>query len=144
MSFDKDTDQFAEDLSEELEIDEFVAPERAAHHDQHGQYTHELPEDSTDAASRSLVRFVPLVYGALLGGLADSVALGLVAGAAVSAVFDLYMGENSMVRGMFRMTSRMACPAIAAAAHGMAGIFRRLGLAPPAVLGDVRCGLSES
>lgn len=143
MSFDKDADQCADDLSEELEIDEFVPHERPVHHDQHGHYTHELPEGGADAASRALVRFVPLVFGGLFGSLADNVVLGLVTGVTASAAFDLYMGENSIIRGLSRRVLRMACPGIAAAAHGTAGIFKLLGLAPPAALGNVQCGVSE-
>jgi len=68
----------------------------------HGKYTHELPEETTEAISRALVRIVPLAYGTLLGSLADSTAIGLTAALAISLAFDWSMEEHSIVRGVFR------------------------------------------
>jgi hypothetical protein len=48
------------------------------------------------------MRIVPLVYAVLLGGLADSLLLGLSVGLVLSVVFDLFMGSHSLVRALFR------------------------------------------
>ena len=68
----------------------------------HGRYTHELPEETNEALSRALVRIVPLVFGALLGSLGDSVAIGVSAALAISLAFDWSMEEHSIVRRVFR------------------------------------------
>jgi hypothetical protein len=47
-----------------------------------------------------LVRLVPLVFGALLGGLADSTAIGLFVAMAVSLAFDWSMEDKSLVRAL--------------------------------------------
>lgn len=86
---------------DEIELNEFEAPQDSQHHDQFGQYTHRLSDDAAEASTRVLVRLVPLAYGALLGGLAGDMLLGLSAGLALCIAFDLYMGRRSLVRSLF-------------------------------------------
>jgi len=105
MLTDKQVDQVASIVTDELEVDEFVAPLDRAHHDRFARHTHELPNESSEATSRALIRVVPLAYGALLGGLADSLLLGLSAGVILSAAFDLWMGANSLVLSLLRKRS---------------------------------------
>ena len=82
-------------MMDKVEIDELV---ESTHH------AHELPNESSELASRVLMRIVPLVYAVLLGGLADSLLLGLSVGLVLSVVFDLYMDSHSLVRALFRRT----------------------------------------
>ena len=104
------------------------------HRDQYVHYTHELPEATAEAASRALIRLVPLAYGILLGGLLDQVTLGLVGGVMVGAAIDLRMADHSLVRAAAGGLHRFGCAAVAAVAHGLAGALQRLGRVPPGVL----------
>ena len=126
----------------DLDEGERVAAVEPSHRDRYVQYSHELPEDEAEASSRALVRFVPLAYGALLGGLADNLALGLGAGVALSAAFDLFMGSNSMVRSVSQSAFPYVCPAIAAIARGLARATGWLGLKSPAAWREMRCKLT--
>ncbi|MBT8430276.1 MAG: hypothetical protein KJN79_10230 [Gammaproteobacteria bacterium] len=105
MLTDKKVDEVAPVVTDELEVDAFVAPSNRAHHDRYARHTHELPEESSEATSRALIRVVPLVYAVLLGGLADSLLLGLSAGVILSAAFDLSMGAKSLVLSLLRRRS---------------------------------------
>jgi len=134
MLTDPDTDKVVRKVTDELEVDPFVEPADRIHHDRHVHHTHELHHETSEATSRALIRVVPLAYGALLGGLADSLALGLAAGMTVSMAFDLFMGNNSLVRGLSRRLFGKMCPTIAALAHGLANLITRLGLAASPVL----------
>ncbi len=129
--------------TEDLQGGERVAALEPNHPDQYVQYSHELPEDEAEASSRALVRFVPLAYGALIGGLADNLPLGLAAGVALSAVFDLFMGSNSMVRSLSHSAFPYVCPAVAVMARGLAGATGRLGLKSPSAWREMRCKLSQ-
>ncbi|MCB1800309.1 MAG: hypothetical protein KDI82_01345 [Gammaproteobacteria bacterium] len=65
-------------------------------------YSHDLPEASTDAFSRVIVRIVPLIFGTLLGSLAGNLAVGITAASAIALAFDLSMEDQSVVRGVWR------------------------------------------
>lgn len=103
---DRSLPEFAEAVDDALgapvELDEFAAPRRRPHRDQYVRYSHELPEFSTEAASRMLIRGVPLIYGGLLGDLIDVMPFGLGLGLALSAAFDVNMGRHSLLRGLYR------------------------------------------
>lgn len=144
MLTENETDQIARTVTDAIEVDEFVSPSDSAHHDQYVQYTHELPEDDAEATSRVLVRVVPVTYGALFGGVADNMLLGLATGLAVGMVFDLYMGSNSMLRSLARSLLSQACPAVTTVAHRLAGAIARLGLKAPSTLRDMRCRVAQS
>ena len=105
MLTDHEADEVVRTVTDELEVDEFVQAADSAHHDRYAHHTHDLPDESSEASSRALIRVVPLVYGALLGGLADSMFLGFSSGMVLSVAFDLSMGGNSMVRSLFRRKS---------------------------------------
>ena len=137
------TDTGARNATEDLEGNERVAILEPSRHDQYAQYSHESPEDEAEGSSRALVRFVPLAYGALLGGLADNLALGLAAGVALSVAFDLFMGSNSMLRSLSQSAFPYVCPAVAAMARGLAGVAGRLGLKSPSTWREMRCRLSQ-
>jgi hypothetical protein len=89
-------------MMDKVEIDELVGSTHQGHQNRYVHYAHELPNESSELASRVLMRIVPLVYAVLLGGLADSLLLGLSVGLVLSVVFDLYMDSHSMVRALFR------------------------------------------
>jgi hypothetical protein len=145
MSTDKATEPMARSVTEEIEIAPFVEQQHGSHHDQYVEYTHELPEDTSEATSRSLIRVVPLAYGGLLGGLADNMLLGMAVGATACAAFDLHMGENSLFRSTWQWLVARLCPAVAATANGLSALVGRLGLKPLATaLGRVRCGATRS
>ncbi|MGB5494593.1 MAG: hypothetical protein WBM97_08950 [Sedimenticolaceae bacterium] len=143
MLTEEKTDTGTRTTTEDLEGVERVATLEPDRRDQYVQYSHELPEDEAEASSRALVRFVPLAYGALLGGLADNLPLGLAAGVALSAAFDLFMGSNSILRSLSQSAYPYACPAIAAMARGLAGAVGRLGLKSPSAWREMRCKLSQ-
>jgi len=140
MLHDTETKEFPRVVREELEIDEFVGKPQADHEDQYAHHTHELPEDSAEASSRTLVRIVPVAYGGLLGGLADNLMLGLAGGMALGGAFDLFMGDKSLLRDLGARLSLRACPAMAAAARLLVTLIGRLGLGVPVFLSEIRCG----
>lgn len=102
---EKQVDKVTPIVTDELDVDEFLTPSARAHHDRFARHTHELPDESSEVTSRALIRVVPLAYGALLGSLADSLLLGLSAGAIISVAFDLWMGANSLVLSLLRRRS---------------------------------------
>jgi hypothetical protein len=142
MLTEKETQATVQRVTDDIEIAPFVEPTHKVHHDQHVEYTHELPDDTSEATSRSLIRVVPLAYGGLLGGLVDNMLLGVSVGATASAAFDLHMGEHSIARPAWQWLVNKACPAVAAAANGLAAIIGHLGLKSLATaLSRVRCGV---
>ena len=60
--------------------------------------TYQMPEAAAEKASRFLIRGVPLIYGASLGGFTNHLWLGLSVGITVSAMLDLRLQEKSLVR----------------------------------------------
>lgn len=106
-----------------------------AHHDQYADFSHQLPDDAADASTRVLMRVVPLAYGALVGGLAGKIMLGVASGLTFAAAVDLFMGSQSMLRGLLRL----ACPAMRAVLSwfGLAG--RRLALCERSALLPIGC-----
>jgi hypothetical protein len=103
METEDRNDQPARSVAEKLDP-YALAPSRrkAARRYGHAQYTHQLSEEETEAVSRWLVRVVPLVFGVMMGSLANNTAIGLSAALAVSLAFDLSMEGNSIVLGLFR------------------------------------------
>lgn len=66
---------------------------------EHGtETTYQMPEAATETASRFLVRVVPLIYGASLGGFANHLWIGLLVGMAITAILDLRLQESSLIR----------------------------------------------
>jgi len=135
MLTEKEAEFVVKDVTNPVELDEFVESGDRIHHDRYAQQSHELPNEAAEASSRALIRVVPLAYGALLGGLADHVLLGLCVGLMLSLAFDLNMGGKSMARAL----SRGLCLVVARAGRLLAQIIGRLGLAAPAVLNTLRC-----
>ena len=86
------------------------------------------------------MRFVPLAYGGLLGGLNDAVLLGILGGLGLSIAFDLYMGKNSMMRAMARRIGTHLCPMVALLARRLATAMQHRGWAVPSMLKDRHCG----
>jgi hypothetical protein len=102
MEYEARQDEPTVTATRKTEPDAFAPGKReTAGHDHRAFYTHELPEETTEAASRLLVRVVPLVFGALLGSLADNLAIGLSAALVVSLVFDLSMEGKSLLRAFY-------------------------------------------
>ncbi len=132
-------DRVAHRVNDEVEVEAPAKTVDAGNHDQYVHYSHELPDETSEAASRGLIRFVPIAYGALLGALADNLAVGLSIGALLSAALDLAMGEDSIVRPFSRRLFTLACPLLAAAAQALGHALGRLGIAAPAVLNRVQC-----
>jgi len=102
----------------------------AFHHDRHVHYTHELSDDATEASTRMLIRLVPMVYGGVLGVLAEHVILGLLAGFVLTLALDLRMGKDSLFRPVFapvtdRLRPRVKSSVVRAKIWG-----RRHGLVP--------------
>jgi len=110
MLTDKESDQAPGNVTDELEIDDFVPKVDVPHRDQFVHHTHELPEALADATLRTLVRIVPLAYGVLLGALSGHMGLGLALGVCVSTIVDLNMHDNSVVRTLGRTVLRPGPP----------------------------------
>ncbi len=144
MSDAEQTEQVEAKVIDALEVDDYVEPRPREHHDQYAHFTHETSEDSAEAASRALVRAVPLAYGVLLGVTSDELLLGLAAGIGLGVAFDLYMGANSITRALWRRLRAHACPVVAVAAHAFARGIGRSGLPAPAALSRMRCPDSSS
>ncbi len=113
---------------------------RPVHRDQYVEYSHELPEGSAEAVSRLLIRIVPLIYGGLLGHLADHMGFGLLLRFASATAFDLYMRDKSILRTHGRRAAANLCPRLAALAHRAADLIQRLGGRAPGFLRRMHCG----
>jgi len=135
MLKEKDGEPLVQKVTDPIELEEFVEPPDRTHHDRYARQSHKLPDSAAEATSRALIRIVPLAYGALLGGLTDSMVLGLSVGLILSTVFDLNMGEKSMARAL----SQGLCLVVARSANLMARLMCRFGLTAPAALGEMRC-----
>ena len=105
---DKDIPDF-----ETLEIVDFPALDDKTHHDQYVEYSHELSEDSAEATSRALVRFVPLAYGGLLGGLTEAMPLGILGG--MGPVNELHSDNAKWFSALYALYSGVALLTIVAA-----------------------------
>ena len=66
--------------------------------DHYVHYTHEMSDDTAEASARFLIRGVPVVYGALLGGLVGNLFFGVALGAALMIGLDMRMGTQSMFK----------------------------------------------
>ena len=135
MLTEKDAEPLKQDVTDHIELDDFVEPPDRTHHDRFARQSHDLPNEAAEASSRALVRVVPLAYGALLGGLADTTLLGISVGLILSMAFDLNMGRHSMARAL----SRRLCPVIARLVNLLAKVLRRFGVKAPAALAELRC-----
>ena len=150
MNEDMNRTRDARRIIDEVELEDYAGraalaeepagPGDTGHHDQYAKFTHDVPEQTSEAASRVLVRLVPVAYGLLLGGLAGNLALGLAGGALVAMLLDLRMGAFSLARDLSRRILARVCPAVAAVAHGLVLVVRRVGLKVPAALANLRCG----
>ena len=66
--------------------------------DSRARLSHQMSEATADASGRFVVRAVPLLYAALLGGLADSMLFSLSIGMIATIYLDLQMQKQSMLR----------------------------------------------
>lgn len=81
------------------EQDAATTPSRGGY--PHARYSHQLSEEASDAALRTLVRVVPIVVGGMLGSVAENLMIGLGAALAITLAFDLSMEQDSIVRALF-------------------------------------------
>lgn len=139
MMTEQQREQIASRVNDDIEVEALAETLDERHHDQYGHYSHELSDDSAEAASRALIRVVPIAYGALLGALADNLFLGLFIGLVLSAALDFWMGDESVVRAIVRRLFPFVCPLVATAARALADAIGRLGVNPPAALSRVQC-----
>lgn len=96
--------------------------------------THQMSEAATEKASRILVRAVPLIYGVSLGALAGHLPAGLAVGIVVSAVLDLRLREESMLRPWLQPLLNRVYPFLAATMTKLAARLAAWGLKPPRFL----------
>ena len=139
MLTENEDEQISGNVTDIIDLDGFVEHTDTHDYDVYASHTHELSGDTSDASTRALVRFVPLAYGGLLGGLGDNLLLGLLGGLAISVAFDLFMGGNSVVRTLSQSMLKYACPKIAGGARVSVGMMKRLGLKVPPRLAEMRC-----
>lgn len=111
------------------------------HEEQHGHYSHQMTEETKEAAGRAVVRIVPVLYGFLLGGLSGDIVLWVLLGSVLAVVIDLKMGEHSLSRPLLGRASLAGCPVVAAMAHWLSRRIASIGGRPPALLRDMRCGV---
>jgi hypothetical protein len=142
MLTEHSNEQIARRVTDGIEVDDFVPRVAQANHDQHAHYTHELSGDAAEASSRMLMRVVPMAYGIAFGAVSDNLVLGILAGLALSAAFDLSMGNDSLVRSLWSRLLRSACPAIARLARASAQLTAQFGLVLPPKITDIHCPFS--
>ena len=139
MLTENEDEQISGNVTDMIDLDGFVEHTDTHDYDVYANNNHELSDDTSAASARALIRIVPLAYGGLLGGLADSASLGLLSGLTISVAFDLFMGDNSAVRALFQNMLKYACPTIAGGAQMSARIMKKLGLKVPSRLAEMRC-----
>lgn len=98
------------------------------HRDRYGQHSHTLSNDGAEAATRALIRVVPLVYGALLGGLGENLVAGLAGGLLFSVALDFGMGKDSLLLNCLRPVQRCTCPLLAALCRTIGALRSMFGL----------------
>jgi hypothetical protein len=119
---------------------EQVAVLEGTHEDQYAHYSHQMPDETKEAAGRFIVRIVPLLYGVLLGGLSDHLSVGIVLGLVGSIGLDLRMGEQSLVQPLARRFWRAVCPRAALLVRALVDRLEAAGLQVPERLRSLRCG----
>jgi predicted lipid-binding transport protein (Tim44 family) len=109
------------------------------HHDRYVHYTHQMPDETAEASARVLIRLVPLMYGALMGGLYGHLAAGLLLGLVPSLALDYRMGGKSLIQPVLQRCAATGCPLLAAAVRGMSAAIGAIGLPVPTKLRQKRC-----
>ena len=112
------------------------------HDEQCVQYSHEMPFDVQEAVGRFIFRVVPLLYGGMFGALAHEMSIAMTIAVLVSIGVDLAMGRHSILRSISLPLLRSGCPMLAMIARATARLIRVVGLKPPLVLSEIRCGVS--
>lgn len=135
----EESDRRLDSTRNNIKADGYAEPRQRIRRVQQVRYTHELSDESSEVMSRTLIRFVPLAYGVMLGALSDRLWLGLSAGLVSSAAFDVYMGRHSLTRLAFRRLSKIACPVVSLLSGGFAALIGFVGLTAPAVLREMEC-----
>lgn len=139
MMTEDQREQMASRAEDDIEVEALAETFDEQHHDQYGHYSHELSDDAAEAASRALIRVVPIAYGVLLGALADNLFLGLSIGLLLSAGLDFWMGDESVVRAIVQRLFPFVCPYVASGAQALAAAIGRLGITPPGALSGLQC-----
>ena len=109
------------------------------HHDQYVHYTHQMSDETAEASARVLIRLVPLVYGALMGGLYGNLPAGLLLGLVASLALDYRMGGKSLIQPVLRRCAATGCPLVAAAVRGVAATIGAFGLPVSTTMRQKRC-----
>lgn len=143
---------YTNDVVKTMRFDSDVQPRRTTpieqaavydrrHEDQYAYYSHQMTDETKEAAGRFVVRTVPLLYGLLLGGLSDHLFVGVFLGLIGSIGLDLRMGEHSLALPLARRMLLALCPRATALARRLADRFEAAGVYVPARLRDLRCGI---
>ena len=74
------------------------------------KFLHPMSEAAADAMGRTLVRVIPLVGGALLGGHVNHPLMGVLVGLVVATFLDLKLKERSLVRSWLQPLLKYCCP----------------------------------
>ena len=115
------------------------ASDQHQHQDRYVHYTHQMPDETAEASARVLIRLVPLVYGALMGGLYGHLPAGLLLGLTASLALDYRMGGKSLIQPVLRLCAATGCPLLAAAIRGVSAAIEAIGLPVPANMRQKRC-----
>jgi hypothetical protein len=107
--------------------------------DHYVHYTHQMSDEAAEAWARALIRLVPLVYGALVGGFYGNLPAGLLLGLVVSLALDYRMWHNSFSRPLLRRCAATGCPVVAAVVRGFARTIGALGVRVPSTLRQMHC-----
>lgn len=107
--------------------------------DQHADLSHKLPAHATESVSRTLLRVVPLIYGALLGATSQNFWFWVSVSLLCSIAFDLYMGRHSIVRRLLRGARLLVCRIFMALAAALLAPIGWFGGSLPDAIGQRRC-----
>ena len=122
-----------------LEAMDGVETTKKPYRDRYVRHSHDMSEETAEASARMLIRAVPMIYGVLLGGLAEHMPIGISVGFALMAAVDMRMREHSIFLPMLAPLLAPLCSLINAAAHSLAKSISLVGLRPPTALANLHC-----
>lgn len=143
MLNEKTLEQTAQTVTEAVEIGEFVGKTGHQHRDQYAHYSHELPDDTADAASRALARTVPIAYGVLLGLTTGEFWVWLTAGLVLGLGLDLGNRQRSIARRAYTRLYEFACPRLARSAGRVTQRLSKRGVRVPGRSHQGHCRMSR-
>jgi hypothetical protein len=103
-----------------------------------------IADDVDDTGSRLMLRLIPIVHGVVVGIAIDDILIGVLAGFALSAVLDIFTGDDSVIRWLVQRVARLGCPVAARAVRRLAVQAANRRLPVPSGLRDWHCFVSNT